>query len=462
MSSKNKLQRKSNVNLFFNQQINIFPEDFFSTYDKKSNFNIEKSRNIPHPKIILPKFKENPKTNSFINTRNINKNNEEITKTNFTNVIKLDNINNLDFSFQAPSTPDKNIKSNKNNKNHSMSAMTKNNSFQPLFRSPFNNILKKYERVNRSSQNSNKNNNKTNDKTNKITKSYKHKYKNIKCNELFKETKLKFLKNKNINNLSTYNQKGNKDTNKEKNKGNEKENEKEKDNTKRKEEGFNNNHFQMKYGGNSYKYYPLMDKFLTSYLQSGVNINILKNRNLINEKKKILYDPEYKELYKFINPPIDLNENKLATFIMKANLSKNLNIKEKDYKKEFLSKKPEMKYHLPGINGIPEYYMYLNKSERKKMKQKKLPPLKKRKEKNDEENKDEEKNKAKKKEKEIEDILLINMRLAKDEEKKEMLERGANNENKEKNEENKDEEKINTDKYKEIKFQPTPVEANSM
>jgi hypothetical protein len=237
----------------------------------------------------------------------------------------------------------------------------------------------------------------------------------------------------------------------------------EKDNTKRKEEGFNNNHFQMKYGGNSYKYYPLMDKFLTSYLQSSVNIDILKNRNLINEKKKILYDPEYKELYKFINPPIDLNENKLATFIMKANLSKNLNIKEKDYKKEFLSKKPEMKYHLPGINGIPEYYMYLNKSERKKMKQKKLPPLKKRKEKNDEENKDEEKNKAKKKEeKEIEDILLINMRLPKDEEKKEMLKRGANDENKEKTEENKDEEKINTDKYKEIKFQSTPLEANSI
>ena len=236
----------------------------------------------------------------------------------------------------------------------------------------------------------------------------------------------------------------------------------EKDNTKRKEEGFNNNHYQMKYGGNSHKYYPLMDKFLTSYMQSGVNIDILKNRNLINEKKKILYDPEYKELYKFNNAPIDLNENKFATFIMKANLSKNMNIKEKDYKKEFLSKKPEMKYHLPGINGIPEYYMYLNKSERKKMKQKKLPPLKKRKKKTDEENKDEEQNKTKKnEEKEIEKILLINMRTAKDEEKKETLKRGANNENKEKNEENKDEEKINTDKYKEIKFQSTPLEANS-
>ena len=206
MSSKNKRQRKSNVNLFFNQQINIFPEDFFSTYDKKSNFNIEKSRNIPHPKIILPKFKENPKTNSFVNARNINKNNEEVTKTNFTNVIKLDYINNLEFSFQAPATPDKGTKLNKNNKNHSNSAMTKNNSFQPLFRSPFNNKFKKYEMVNRSSQSSNKNN-KIANIPNKINKTYKCKYRNIKSNELFKETKLKFLKNKNITNLSTYNQK---------------------------------------------------------------------------------------------------------------------------------------------------------------------------------------------------------------------------------------------------------------
>ena len=58
MSLKNKHQRKSNVNLFFNQQINIFPEDFFSTYDKKSDTKNntstkEKTKKvIPHPKII--------------------------------------------------------------------------------------------------------------------------------------------------------------------------------------------------------------------------------------------------------------------------------------------------------------------------------------------------------------------------------------------------------------------------
>ena len=240
--------------------------------------------------------------------------------------------------------------------------------------------------------------------------------------------------------------------------------------TKKKEEGFNNNHFQIKYRGNSSRYYPLMDKFLTSYMQSGVNIEILRNKNLINEKKKILYDPEYKELYKYNFNPIDINENKLAKFIMNANLSKNLNVKEKDYKKEFLNKKPEMKYHLPGTNGVPEYIVYLNKSERKKMLKKKLPPLKKKK---DEENKDEEKDK-KSEDKENEDILPINLRVGNEEEKKELLKRGSvreikdvNNENEnanddnEKNEEEKKEEKINTDKYKEIKFMPTPSEANN-
>ena len=107
MSSKNKLKRKSNVNLFFNQQMNIFPEDFFSTFDKKSNSNKDKNKQNPHPKIILPKFKENLKTDLYSKSRNQNINNEEWCKDNFTNVIRLDNINNLDFSFKAPSIPDK-------------------------------------------------------------------------------------------------------------------------------------------------------------------------------------------------------------------------------------------------------------------------------------------------------------------------------------------------------------------
>lgn len=124
MSSKNKRQRKSDVNLFFNQQINIFPEDFFSTFDKKNKSNEDKSRNIQHPKIILPKFKENAKPNSLCNSRNPNKSNEEISKNNLTNIIKLDKISNFDFSFQAPPTKDK--KTNINDKKDSLPTMTKN------------------------------------------------------------------------------------------------------------------------------------------------------------------------------------------------------------------------------------------------------------------------------------------------------------------------------------------------
>ena len=212
MSLKNKYQRKTNVNLFFNQQINIFPEDFFSTFDNNNNTNIEKTRNTQHPKIInLMKLKEISKTNSY-NSRNINKNNDEISKNNennneisknnFTNIIKLDNISNIDFSFQAPPSPDK--KNNMTGKNHSMSAITKNNSFKPLFRSPLNKIITN-ETTNKSNETSNKkciniNNNNTK-KKNKIN-CY-----NIKCNELFNETKLKFLKDKKIKKIAIYNQK---------------------------------------------------------------------------------------------------------------------------------------------------------------------------------------------------------------------------------------------------------------
>jgi len=222
MSLKNKRQRKSNVNLFFNQQINIFPEDFFSTFENKNNTNKEKSINIPHPKIInLAKLKEIQKTNSYINSRNIKKNNEEIAKNNYTNEIKLDNINNIDFSFQAPSSPEKNKKNSKNNKknnNISMSVINKNNSFKPLFRSPLSKKIKKYDIVNKSSQSTNKKDDMRNKYNNKF-KCY-----NIKCNELFKETKLKYLKSKNNTNISTNNlNKKEKEKEKENEKGNENE-----------------------------------------------------------------------------------------------------------------------------------------------------------------------------------------------------------------------------------------------
>ena len=200
MSSKNKRQRKSNVNLFFNQQINIFPEDFFSTFDNKNNTNIEKSRNIPHPKIInLPKFREIPKTNSYINSRNTKKNKEEVAKNNYTNEIKLDYISNIDFSFQAPSPPE-NKNKNKNNKKACPSVINKNNSFKPLFRSPLTKKIKKYDIINKSSQSTNKKDDLRN-KSNSKFKCY-----NIKCNELFKETKLKYMKAKSAKKMASNNQ----------------------------------------------------------------------------------------------------------------------------------------------------------------------------------------------------------------------------------------------------------------
>ena len=218
------------------------------------------------------------------------------------------------------------------------------------------------------------------------------------------------------------------------------------ENTKQKEEGFNNNHFQMKYKGNDSKYYPLMDKFLTSYMQSMVNIDVLKKKNLINEKKRILYDPEYKDIVKFGNyNPEDMNNQKFANFILKDNFSRNLKNIEKDYKKEFMNKKPEMKYYLPGINGIPEYIVYLNKEERKKILKNRLPLIKK---------------KKKPKEKKIEEIIFFQNNNPRNVEKNPEILKGAPNKLEDKEGDDKD--KINIDNYKEIKFQNTQLEAKNL
>ena len=214
MSLKNKHQRKSNVNLFFNQQINIFPEDFFSTYDKKSDTKNntstkEKTKKvIPHPKIInLMKSQEQSKTYSQNNNRNPNKNNEEMSKNNYINIhINMNIINsdincNTDFSFQAPQEKKKTIL---NSKNHSMSVINKKKSFKPLFRSPLNKKMEN-EKMDKNCQKSNDNIiNINNNSTKRKNKIYSH---NIKCNELFKENKLTFLKEKNLQNIALYTQK---------------------------------------------------------------------------------------------------------------------------------------------------------------------------------------------------------------------------------------------------------------
>jgi len=205
------------------------------------------------------------------------------------------------------------------------------------------------------------------------------------------------------------------------------------ENNKKQEEGFNNNYYHRKYKNNDNNYYPLMDKFLTSYMQSLVNIDNLKNRNLINEKKKILYDPEYKDLYKsgiFEND--DLNQRKFAKFIIN-NGSNNIKDMHRDYKKEFLNKKPEMNCFIPGINGIPEYVVYLDKNERNKRFGKKLPPIKR---------KDSE-----------EEIQFIQKNKAEVTEKKEEKLRSA---------EKKETPKVNTTQYKEEQFQSTQLEVDNL
>ena len=237
------------------------------------------------------------------------------------------------------------------------------------------------------------------------------------------------------------------------------------ENTKKLENGFNNNHFQLKYKGNDCKYYPLMDKFLTSYMQSLVNINTLKNKNLINENKKILYDPEYKDLFKFgsyFNEDID--NQKFVNFVMTKNVYKNIHIKEKDYKKEFLNKKPEMKYHLPGINGIPEYIVYLNKEERLKILKNlknKLPPI------------NMHKKKPKKENEKKEVVKMIKNNGAENTEKKQAQNKEAQNnlnnvqeadidKDKDKDKEKENEKDEINNKYKEIKFEPTQLEENNL
>ena len=204
---------------------------------------------------------------------------------------------------------------------------------------------------------------------------------------------------------------------------------------KKQENGFNNNYYHKSYKGNETQYFPLMDKYLTSYMQSSVNIDVLQNKNMINKKKRILYDSEYKDFFKNGNlNSEELTKQKLSKFILEQNISN----KEKDFKKEFLNKKPELNFHIPGINGIPEYIVYLNKEERKKyLKNKNIPPIKK---------------KAKEEKKEISLIMKKNLRVDKNKEKLKEAENKPmlGNDN-----------KVNTNELKEIKFNSTPLEKDN-
>lgn len=191
MSNRNKRQFKSTANIIFSKKINLFPDDFFSTFDKTNESNSQ-NKNKFHP--ILP-FKESQKMNQYNNCRNIDKNKTDDNNiNNYTNVIKLDNNINTDFSFQGPPSPPSSNQKNKiNNKKHSFSAINKTNSLKPLFQSPLNQKKTNYE-LGKSNKNS-----KGKFRINYSEKRVKN-YNNN-CNELFKETKFKLSNHKNISNI---------------------------------------------------------------------------------------------------------------------------------------------------------------------------------------------------------------------------------------------------------------------
>ena len=129
-------------------------------------------------------------------------------------------------------------------------------------------------------------------------------------------------------------------------------------NIKIKEQGFNNNIFQIGFKKNLYN--PLLDKYSQSFLQSSVHFKNIKSNELINQQGYVLYDPVYKEI--FGKEPFNFKTNQdkeFYNFIQKSN-NKKLELKGKDYFNEYLKKKSEIRYKLPGINCRPEYYLYYN------------------------------------------------------------------------------------------------------
>ena len=46
---------------------------------------------------------------------------------------------------------------------------------------------------------------------------------------------------------------------------------------------------------------------------------------------------------------------------------KNIKDKNQDYMQEFLKRKKESNYYIPGVDGIKEYYMYLGKNFKNKI-----------------------------------------------------------------------------------------------
>ena len=117
------------------------------------------------------------------------------------------------------------------------------------------------------------------------------------------------------------------------------------------------NGFNMDFGTKK-TYLPLRDKYLRSYMQSPPNIDVLKSNDFISTRKRILIErvmsPREKKM-------LENNEE----FLQFMN-QKNIKDKNQDYMQEFLKRKKESNYYIPGVDGIKEYYMYLGKNFKKK------------------------------------------------------------------------------------------------
>lgn len=145
--------------------------------------------------------------------------------------------------------------------------------------------------------------------------------------------------------------------------------------TKIKENSFNLNFYSKSENKGINLYNPLLDKYSISFLQSSVHLGTLREKKLITDKRKVLYDPVYREVFgKEPDKDNKLIMNKdFFKFIKCQDCIKNPKIKHTVYLKEFKGKRAELDYILPGYNDIPEYIVYLKNS--LKMSKGNLPPI---------------------------------------------------------------------------------------
>ena len=129
--------------------------------------------------------------------------------------------------------------------------------------------------------------------------------------------------------------------------------------SERKERGFN---IPIKKENlKSYKsisYTPLRDKYLQSYMQSPTNIEVLKSNDFINTRKKILIKSSKKT---------NIKKEEMEDSFINFMINKNIKEVNQNYMKEFINRKEESEYYIPGVNSLKEYYCYLGKRFRNKI-----------------------------------------------------------------------------------------------